>query len=138
MSFDLFLCRFRKGETEGIPLDQIRRAFGQHLTETEPDVWTVRYDAENWSTLYVGPLPADPGVTDELCINRPSADPRLWNAVWELLHLERVVVFYPGDGPSLVASPLTVSHLPLDFSEGAGAPVVVHSAEDIVRHIVEG
>jgi hypothetical protein len=69
-------------------------------------------------------------------VERPCGDPRLWNAVYEVLKIGEVVLFFPG-GPLIVAKENADRTLPEEMVEGMGEPVSVESGEAIVKIVRE-
>jgi hypothetical protein len=135
MSFELFMQCFDHGEPAGLPREAIRTLFPVVAAESEPDCWIVRYDDENSCDISVTPLTADETLMESLCVNRPCADERLWDALLSVMRLGAVVLYFPGDAPPLVASEAAGEHLPADMVEAMGPPCVVSSIEEILEII---
>lgn len=138
MSFEVFLQRFEPGEPAGVPRAEIRQLFPVIDAESEPDYWSVRYDDLNSCHLSITPLPSDPARTDCLCVYRPCGDIRLWNALFTVMRLGSMVLYFPGNGPPLVANTTAGEFLPPAMVEGLGQPYLVHSGREIVEIIERG
>jgi hypothetical protein len=133
VSFEVFLQCFERGAPSGVPRAAVRPLFPVVETESEPDHWAVRYDDVNSCHVSVTPLASDPALLQSLCVFRPCADPRLWDALFSVLRLGPAVLYFPGDDPPLVASEAAGEQLPSDMVEALGQPRVVRSGQEIVE-----
>ena len=127
MSFELFVQYFDRGEPAGVPRYAVRPLFPVVEAESEPDYWFVRYDDLNSCHIGVTPLGSDPTLVESLCVLRPCGDPRLWDTLLVILRLGPAVLYFPGDGPPLVAS----EQLPAGLVESLGQPRVVRFGQEI-------
>jgi hypothetical protein len=135
VSFEVFLQCFEKGEPAGVPRDAIRPLFPVVEAESEPDYWCVRYDELNSCRISVTSLSSDTALVESLCVFRPCADMRLWDALTEVMRLGPVVLYFPGDAPPLVASEAASEQLPPEMIESLGRPRVVRSGQEIAEAI---
>jgi hypothetical protein len=135
MSFEVFVQCFDRGEPAGLPWASIRRLFPVVDAESEPDNWSVRYDALNRCSICVSPLESDTALVESLCVFRPCGDLRLWEALLAVMRLGAVVLYFPGNAPPLIASGDVAQHLPDDMIESLGQPKVVQSGQEIVEVI---
>ena len=135
MSFEVYVQCFKNGEPAGGPRDLVRAVFGEFLTETETSYWTLRYDATNSCDIAVDALHDDESLVHHLCVHRPCGDMRLWDALAAILKLGTVVLYFPGDGPPLVAASSVAEHLPADLLEPLGTPACAATGDEILRHI---
>jgi len=131
----VYVQSFRNGEPSGVPRGQIRSAFGEYLTEREPNFWHVRYDDTNSCELNLTPDDAHADLICGFAVHRPCADARLWHALAVILSLGDLVLYFPGGGAPLVARSSVAQHLPLDMVEALGQPVVVTRGEQIQNEI---
>jgi hypothetical protein len=80
--------------------------------------------------LYVTASPADPQLIIGMNVASPIADIRLWNALYEVLSVAPMCLYYPGEGPPLVAQPVLVRRKSPIFQD-LGRPRIIHSGQDI-------
>ena len=62
---------------------------------------------------------------------------RLWDALYEVMKLGKVVLYFPGDAPPLIADESVARHLPADMVKALGQPRRVRSGAeivDVIRH----
>jgi hypothetical protein len=135
MGFEIYLQCFGETESIGLPRDAIRALFPVDEDSSEPDYWRLRYDGLKSCDVGVNPLPTDPTKLAGLYVDRPCRDIRLWNALFAILNMSGVVLFFPG-GPLIIAEGKSSDGLPQGMMESLGAPVHVDSGESI-RNIVE-
>ena len=136
MSFDLFLQSFQNGKPCGIPDRVIRECFGPYLRDESPDVWDIRYDELNSSTIFISRQ--SDGTITSLNVNRPCVDLRLWDALFRILMLGNVVFHFPGDSPPSIAQPEAADHLPPEMIDAIGTPAVVTSGKDLAQLVRDG
>ena len=137
MSFEVVVQSFRHGGPAGIPRRALRKVFGKHLSEPEPDFWKLRYDELNYCDLYLSfwSFHGDPGMVTGFTVHRPCPDPRLWDALMAILALGDVVLYYPGYGLPLVVRDSVAAHMPEDMVKSLGRPLVVTSGREILQRI---
>jgi hypothetical protein len=134
VSFDLFLECFHNGKSSGIAEDDIRAAFGPALRDDpEFECWLVGYTAERSDCVmvYYSRDPEDETRVTGLLINRPLADPRLWQSLYQIMLLGNVALLFPGQEHPLVASASVIEHLPKKMQRAT----LVENAEAIIRAI---
>jgi hypothetical protein len=135
MGFELYLQCFGKTEGLGLSREAIRGLFPVDEASSEPDYWRLRYDDLNSCDIGVNPLGIDATKLASLYVDRPCRDLRLWDALFAILNMGGVVLFFPG-GPLIIAQGRSSAGLPEEMKESLGAPVQVDSGEAI-RKIVE-
>lgn len=135
MSFEIYLQCFGEAEGLGLSKDAIRALFPVDETSSEPNYWRLRYDGLNSCDIGVNPLPTDATKLAGLFVDRPCRDLRLWDALFAVLKMGDVVLFFPG-GPLIIADGRSSAGLPEEMMESLGEPVHVDSGESI-RNIVE-
>ena len=127
MSFQVFLQAFDAGQPAGWPPAEIRRAFGDSLVELEEDFWQVAYGGES-TDLFPQPVPGDPSRVHTLSVHRPCADPRLWEALYELLGRPGSLLHFPGCAAPLARDVhAAVAAMPPSWLDSPGRP---HPAVD--------
>ena len=136
MSFDLFIQCFGETELSGLSRDAVRALFPIDESSSQKDYWKVKYDDRNQADIDVTPLQADDRRLLHLCVNRPCAEQKLWDALFSILTMGEVVVFFPG-GPLIVSSEKTAATLPPEMTEGFGPPICVDSGGSILKIIQE-
>jgi hypothetical protein len=136
MSFDLYLISLSDGKPSGIPRDGVRAAFGEHVRwEDDESGWTQYGETDGCSVL-LSPLSSDPSLTSCISMNRPVSDHRLWDALYRVMQLGNVAVFFPGmKGPLVTRSIVAGAHLPPDMYESLGRPVVISSGTELFEQI---
>lgn len=134
MSFDVHIQFFEGGEPAAIPRDSAREAFGSKLAEPEQNRWTVSYDPQNSSEIYLNSGESVESLWG-LSIYRPCGDLRLWDALASILKMGNAVLYFPGCKPPLVAKLSVREHLPADMIEALGEPVVVGRGAEILREV---
>ena len=134
MSFDLYVQSFRNGASWGVSRQRIREVFGSHLTEVQPNYWTLRYDGATFCNLDLT-AHDDETMVEGFSVHRPCGDERLWEALASVLGMGNIVLYFPGGRAPLVASSGVTEHLPPDLIEALGQPLVVTSGSEIQREI---
>ena len=136
MSFDLYVQSFKDGAPVGIPLDFIRQIFGAHLSEVEPDYWTLTFAANESCSLFPSFLNDTTDLIQSLSIGNPCDELDLWQCLLDLMGFGHTVLYFPGCSGPLVLDLLTVSHMPSDLLASLGTPNVVdtaHGIQELVR-----
>ena len=133
MSFDIFVQCFENGEPAGIPRDAIRKAFGACLSEPEPNYWHLAFGPRDSCSLFLSLLAGTPNHIHNITVERPCADPRLWQGLAQLLAHDHTVLYFPGCPGPLLLSPQTACHLPHGMLEALGDPIVVTGGQDILQ-----
>jgi len=136
MSFDVYIQCFGATERTGIPRQIVRALFPLIEDESQPDSWRVQYDEFNACNVFVSANPSNNEFLNSLSVWRPCEDPRLWQALIELLRMGSVVMYWPGS-PPIIANDISSSSLPKDIVDSFGPPRSVHSVEDIYRLLRE-
>jgi hypothetical protein len=74
-------------------------------------------------------------LIDGFTVNRPCRDRRLWRALFQVMRMGPVVLYYPGGRSPLVALESATQMLPPDMVDALGQPRVVRSGEEIAETI---
>jgi hypothetical protein len=135
MSFDLFLFSFTNGRPSGLPRDAVQAAFGEHVRWNEDGSGWTQYDGTDGCHILISPFQSDPTLTASVSLNRPVADPRLWESLYQIMRLGNVALFFPGMTGPLVADPAVIPHLPPDMFDSLEQPVIVNNGVDILDQI---
>jgi hypothetical protein len=137
MSFDIFVQCFQVGESATIPRSAVRALFPVVESRSDTSSWQVEYDELHSCTFYVDePRPGDDAM-DGFMLNRPTRHPRLWDALFQVLQLGPVVLYFPGCDAPLVASEFAARQLPVDMINSIGKPRIVYSGEEIRSAIAD-
>jgi hypothetical protein len=140
MSFDLYFQPAVHGELLEISRSDLRSLFPIIEEESQADYWSIRYDTVNGCHIGVKALPcADGSPSSSLLsfhVEKPCADQRLWEALFNVLKKCPIVWYFPG-GPPIVARAGLRATLPEDVIGSLGEPRCVNSAADILK-IVHG
>ena len=134
MSFDIYIQGFHRGEFASVPRQRVRDAFGEYVTEVEPNYWQLRYNDTNTCKIDLMPH-SDPSMIHGFTVERPCGDQRLWDALAFILTLGDLVLYFPGGRAPLVGRSSVTEHLPPDMVEALGQPVVVTSGRGIQHEI---
>ena len=135
MSFEIYMQCFGETEKLGLPRDSIRALFPVDEDRSEPDYWKLRYDSGEECEVGVNPFETDAAKVSGFYVHRPCRDVRLWDSLFTILNMAKVVLFFPG-GPLVLAEKTSAMSLPEGMTESLGTPVRVDSGEAI-RRIVE-
>jgi hypothetical protein len=135
MGFEAFVNCFKDGELDGMPRQKVRDAFGPFLTDMGAEKWRVYYDDANWSDVMIEPLAKKDDLLVGIVVDRPCADERLWDSLYQILKLGNIVIYFPSNCPPLVADPEVVKHLPPGMVKSLGEPRCVHSGKEIVEAV---
>ena len=138
MSFDIYLECFEDGAPCGIPHTFVRQIFGSHLTEIEPDYWTLTFGPNESCSVFPTVLDRSPDQVQSLSIGNPCDDPRLWQSLFGLLGFGQTILCFPGGSGPLLLDMRVAGHMPHDMLESLGQPVIVSSGHDIQRLVLGG
>ena len=134
MSFDLFFGCFEDGESASVSISIVKDALGDHIAEIAENHFVLQFGNElgDHCDLYI-----ETGAEQisSFSVNRPRDDPRLFNALLQILKTRGLVLYMPGDCPPLIGNPETAVHLPLDMVDGLGQPVLLTAGSEIVNWI---
>jgi hypothetical protein len=96
----------------------------------------VKYDDVNQCIVSVREsvraLPNNGTNVADLSVERPCGELRLWDALFQILKMGSVVLFFPG-GPLIVAEDQDTHELPRDMTAALGEPVRVESGKAILE-----
>lgn len=130
MGFEVYLQCFGETERSGISRSVVRSLFPIFEQGSEPNYWQVQYDAKNSCHIGVTALEGSQETLEALYVDRPCADPRLWAALFSILRMGSVVMFWPG-GPPILAAGAAIAGLPQDMIDSLGKPKFVRSPEEL-------
>lgn len=135
VSFDLFVQFYEHGEPSVVAVENVRAAFGDHVSGIDATHIRLEYNAENRSYIDLSPDTKSAGAVTGFAVSRPCGDMRLWDALAGILRLGNAVLYFPGGKNPLVGSTDTVAHLPQEMIEALGDPLVVISGQAILAHV---
>ena len=133
MSFDLFLIAFAHGKPSAISIAAARAAFGDHVRWDDGGEGWTQYTDVDGCRISMSPEKSDPGLTSCVSLNRPTTDARLWDALYRIMQLGNVAVFFPGMKGPLVTDAGAARHL--SPFESWGEAILVSSGAEILRQI---
>jgi hypothetical protein len=131
MSFDLFFGCFHLGQKASFPRNLLDEHFGPYISRRESTCFTVDFGDAGTSHVYCD----EDDRIDGFSVNRPVAAAALYQAIFELLRTEPLVLVMPGKCPPLIGSAETAPHVPADMVDALGNPVVVQSPGEILQWI---
>lgn len=132
MSFEVYVQCIGETGRRGIPRAAVKSLFPVIEEESEPDWWRVRYDDMNSCEVSVSSIPSDREFLNSLCVFRPCQDPRLWEALIQILRMGSVFICWPGS-PAVIAHDSGSHSLPKEITDSLGTPRSVTSVEDILH-----
>ena len=137
VSFQLYLQSFSGGTPAGFTRDVLRRAFVGLLEELEDDYWQADFGAAGRSDLFLSFL--DDGSERIHCVSieHPSADDRLWQAIWTLLGIPGVLFHFPGSTAPLARASGAGAEVPAGLRETLGQPIVIADAREILEAVMD-
>lgn len=122
----MFLSCVRDGESSTFPLAVVEETLGPYAKSRSKNGWQLHFPDGGVCDLYFNPAPQ----TDGFMVSRPSGNPELWKGLIEILKRTTSVLFWPGGVP-VVADISVIPHLPKDFIEALGEPVVTTDSDKI-------
>lgn len=135
MGFEVFILSFESGKPKGFPIDRIRAAFGPHVAPSSASyAWELVYDGRYNGGVNVMPHPTDGTLLHGFTVDRPGADPRMWDALAAILALGPFALVFGGH-PPLIGNTDVLQHLPPDMIQSLGQPRFVRNGQEIVREI---
>lgn len=136
MGFEVYVNCVGELEGSGLPRAIVRSLFPVVEDESEPNYWRVWYDSKNSCEIGVTAAPSNPEMLTALLVNRPCADLRLWDALFSVLRMGPVVMYWPG-GLLVVAEGTSFEKLPEDMIKALGSPRNANSPADLLRMVQE-
>lgn len=132
MSFDIFLQCFRDGGVAAFERAAFEKIFGPLAVERRNGKGFVRIKfSDGGAEIYIDD-------DDELtCImfNHCGGD-IFFDALYRLADAIKGLVYWPGVAPSsVITEAATLRHIPEEFVEGCGPPIVVKNGEEITEAI---
>jgi hypothetical protein len=102
MSFEVYPQCFGETERSGISPSAVRSLFLFPVIEqaSEPDYWRVHFYAKNSCHIGVTARAPNQERLKSLYVDRPRGDPRLWAALFSILRMRSLEMFWPA-GPLL-------------------------------------
>ena len=134
MSFDVYVQFFAAGGPAGVALPMIRAAFPVPIEVVDDDYWKLHFGEEQWTDLFLQPLPHDGERMHSLSFHRPVDDARLWDGIFELLGESGAVFHFPGEAPPRVRDAASLEQLPEAFR----ATIPITDADALRRCVAEG
>jgi len=135
MSFDIFLSVLPGSEEDRFARSLVERAFTGLTPKLIGDYWNLR--TPGGEDCFANVSIDDEPEIDGFSVNRPpsfEAFPEFWNAMFEILHQTRTILFWPDDGPYptyCIANPVLVTDPPPILIEIMGEPAIVSSGAEI-------
>ena len=136
MGFEVYLFLFGETATTGLARSAVRSLFPVAESESELNYWKVRYDARNSCEIDAAPSKSNPDILEGLCVFRPCADLRLWEAMLCILRMGTVAMFWPG-GPPVLADNASLVDLPKEMVDSLGPARQVSSGSELHRLVRE-
>ena len=98
----MYSSRATRGENRPASLEALSgRCFRWSTQSSKADSWRIRYDEQNSCMMFVNP---DGELLDCICVNRPCGVKQFWDAVFQVMRLGNVVLYFPGCPYPLVAN----------------------------------
>jgi hypothetical protein len=134
MGFEMWMDCYGETARAGLSRDSVRRLFPMSGEESQSESWIIQYDSRNSCRIEVRALEADSEKLNHLFIERPCGDMRLWEALFSILRMGSVVIFWPSS-PPIVADGADFGGLPEGMVEALGDPVTVGDGGELLRNI---
>ena len=133
MSFEIFLQRFRNGNTANFPRKYIEVAFEKNILTHEPDFCCISlvYSNDYGGEIYV----SNNEQIDGFSVNRPGKNPAFWSSIYEIMCKAELVLYWPGDSSMVVTEATLSEHIPPDMLTTLGPPRLVNSGAEIIEKI---
>jgi hypothetical protein len=132
MGFEVYVQCFGESERTGISRTAVRALFPVVAEESQPDYWRIRYDDKNACHIGVIALPSDDKMVKSIVVERPCGNPKLWEALFSVMKMGSVAMFWPGS-PPVVCDGSVASNLPNEMTNVLGPAKLVNSADEILR-----
>jgi hypothetical protein len=123
MSFEIYVQAYSKGKQFGLPLKEVFKLFGDHVSKTSPALWKVYYTVQNNCEIHVGISDSNESEISNFTIHRPCSDIRLWTSLFAIMGLGHVVLYFPGSR-ALLRNKESLIHLPVDMVNALGSNIV--------------
>ena len=133
MSFDVYLASFKDRSASGIPRSSIMDAFGDLVRWKDERSGETRYSGTN-DGCWIGLSAAqdDASLITFISINRPVGQQQFWDALYQIMRLGNVALFFPGCDGVLIASASVTAHLPPELVEW-GTPRLIGGGREIIE-----
>ena len=132
MSFEIFVASFVDAKPSRLPRNAVRHSFGAWLIDESPTVWHIKYGPADFCDIFVDDHPE---TVANFMVSRPVSDGRLWDALFRVMNLGNVVLYWTNRSPPLVASLSVIRHLPREMVNSLGTPICVHAGAEILDRI---
>jgi hypothetical protein len=137
MGFELHIFAFKDGGPAWLPIQRVREAFGAHVSDTDSPqyAWQLCYDEPHQNGVMLMEHPTDAGLLQGFIVDRPGADPRMWDTLASILASGPFALIFASGHPPLISNLEVVPHLPPDMIQSMGQPKLVRSGQEIVDEI---
>ena len=132
MSFEVFVNFYNNRQDGRVERDLLVRLFPVVEERSDTKLLEVKYDDTNWCDFYLQVVPEEDNFISSLMVDRPCADVRLWEGLFELMVSGQAIFYFPGGEFPLIANEGVKAHIPAEVIEGLGEPKVVRSAREIL------
>ena len=133
MSFDIFVQHFQNGETATFERKIAEDIFGPYAIQRDKNggIMRIKYPDGGGADVYGDKQEQ----IDHLGFDRFGGD-AFFDALLQFANRIQGVIYWPGEGRcSAVTDPSIVAHLPAEFIEGCGQPVLVRDRKDLTDAI---
>ena len=135
MGFEVFILTFESGKPKGFPIDRIRAAFGPYVASSSVYAWELVYDGKYNGGVNIMPHPTDRTLLHGFTVDRPGADPRMWDTLATVLAMGPFALVFASGHPPLIGNTDVIQHLPPDMIQSLGQPRFVRNGQEIVHEI---
>jgi hypothetical protein len=124
---------YQDGDYAPLPTDLVLQALGPYVKPLDEETWELSFPDGGGGEMNA----IEPGSQAfDLCISDPSGDD-LYAALFEIMRQTHTVLWWSGGLVPVTADPSIAQHLPDDFEEEDGPPILVGSVEDILAEIAK-
>jgi|JI10StandDraft_1071094.scaffolds.fasta_scaffold742789_2 hypothetical protein len=124
VNFDIWITVFRDGNVAWVPMESILERFVPYVSQAEDDWYPLRFGQQQASgglSLH----PRDDCCVPGLSIERPPEDLAFWQIIAGILRDFPCVLYWPSTIKTFcMGKAELLPHLPKDFIESCGIPVV--------------
>jgi hypothetical protein len=135
MSFSIYVSAFENEDSFRFPAAELRRRFAKHTRKDDAVAWRIGFGEDpGESEIYV----ESGDMIDGFSVNRPPDSLEFWEIIAGILRDLPCALYWPTTKQAAVMGSLDLlPHLPKDFIETLGIPLVSTDPERIRRYVWE-
>jgi hypothetical protein len=137
MGIEAFVWIYRDGEPASLAFSEVTAAFGNAVRDWDPEFGRLHVEFGSWSDsceIFCGKDVLETGRVTSLMIDRPIRHPGLWEAVFKIMSLGHVLLFFSDDTTPRFRDIASASHFPKDLIGSLGIPLRVRTPQDFAAN----